>query len=200
MQRYSCVAGTCILLLFRLGRQADGFPSRPPLSSPCRSRPPADHAATRPALTMGPAPGLFPRKLPSGLGSWRVESVVDSEEPNSMFVFLFDDGSGQRTEFWKLCATHILNQSGCSIPSDSWRILSPLQQGKDGMPRLQPPLLWSWKQQRNYLCQSDWGRGRRNHSFSSARPSTHSVFEYATQQDERWKRRTRRTSTDASVH
>lgn len=41
----------------------------------------------------GPAPGLWNRKLPNTLGSWRVESVVDSQEPNSMFVFLFDDGS-----------------------------------------------------------------------------------------------------------
>lgn len=48
---------------------------------------------------MSPAPGLWKRKLPSTLGSWRVESVVDSEEPNSMFVFLFDDGSGESFAF-----------------------------------------------------------------------------------------------------
>lgn len=40
------------------------------------------------------SPRLF-GKVPLGLGSWRVESVVDSQEPNSMFVFLFDDGSGE---------------------------------------------------------------------------------------------------------
>ena len=40
---------------------------------------------------------LSGRRVPLGLGSWRVESVVDNqEEPNSMFVFLFDDGSGKR--------------------------------------------------------------------------------------------------------
>lgn len=44
---------------------------------------------------MGPAPGLWKRKLPNGLGSWRVESVVDQQEPTSLFVFLFDDGSGE---------------------------------------------------------------------------------------------------------
>ncbi|CBJ26073.1 expressed unknown protein [Ectocarpus siliculosus] len=40
-----------------------------------------------------PAPGLFGRSTPNGLGSWRVESVLDTQKPNSMFVFLFDDGS-----------------------------------------------------------------------------------------------------------
>lgn len=41
--------------------------------------------------------GLSWRRVPLGLGSWRVESVVDSqEEPDCMFVFLFDDGSGER--------------------------------------------------------------------------------------------------------
>lgn len=62
-----------------------------------------DHRASRPtsssscALTMGGAipPGLG-RRVPNGLGSWRVESVVDSKEPQSMFVFLFDDGSGEK--------------------------------------------------------------------------------------------------------
>lgn len=46
-------------------------------------------------MMSAPLPGLFGRKSPLGLGSWRVESVVDSQEPNSMFVFLFDDGSGE---------------------------------------------------------------------------------------------------------
>lgn len=50
----------------------------------------------RSSLNMAnPAPGLWERRAPLGLGSWRVESVVDSQEPNSMFVFLFDDGSGE---------------------------------------------------------------------------------------------------------
>ena len=49
-------------------------------------------------MMSAPLPGLFGRKAPLGLGSWRVESVVDSQEPNSMFVFLFDDGSGEGWE------------------------------------------------------------------------------------------------------
>lgn len=38
------------------------------------------------------------RRPPNGLGSWRVESVLDNgqEQPKSMFVFLFDDGSGEK--------------------------------------------------------------------------------------------------------
>lgn len=69
--------------------------------SRCLGRLPADGtgtASSRRRLTKmmsAPLPGLFGRKPPLGLGSWRVESVVDSQEPNSMFVFLFDDGSGE---------------------------------------------------------------------------------------------------------
>lgn len=37
----------------------------------------------------------FVRQPPNGLGSWRVESILDNgqEQTTSMFVFLFDDGS-----------------------------------------------------------------------------------------------------------
>lgn len=41
---------------------------------------------------------MLRRRPPNGLGSWRVESVLDNgqeDQPNSMFVFLFDDGSGE---------------------------------------------------------------------------------------------------------
>lgn len=82
-----------------------------------------------------PLPGLFGRKAPHGLGSWRVESVVDCQEPNSMFVFLFDDGSGEgwwcsgRSEYHGLCILLSLLSSassppGCSVCGNaSWRLL-----------------------------------------------------------------------------
>lgn len=40
----------------------------------------------------------FVRQPPNGLGSWRVESILDNgqEQTTSMFVFLFDDGSGDK--------------------------------------------------------------------------------------------------------
>lgn len=47
-------------------------------------------------ITMGTPPFVHP--VPNGLGSWRVESVLDNcqEQPAGMFVFLFDDGSGEQ--------------------------------------------------------------------------------------------------------
>lgn len=66
------------------------------LSTASSSRVPRRQMTRSAGVTMmGSAPGLWKRKLPNTLGSWRVESVVDSGEPNSMFVFLFDDGSGE---------------------------------------------------------------------------------------------------------
>lgn len=94
-------AATCILLL-SLSHQVNGFSasSTTTITAAAVQRAAAVSYPSRTARrlttpTMGPAPGLFPRKLPNGLGSWRVESVVDSGKPNSMFVFLFDDGSGE---------------------------------------------------------------------------------------------------------
>lgn len=87
------VAANCILLLCHQGTYfATAFSSASTLVS---SKTPSRTASRLTTPTMGPAPGLFPRKLPNGLGSWRLESVVDSEKPSSIFVFLFDDGSGE---------------------------------------------------------------------------------------------------------
>ncbi|CAN0103410.1 unnamed protein product [Pylaiella littoralis] len=89
----NAAAITTLLLCHHVAHFATGFTSSSPTTAatPTGNNPPRKAALTTP--TMGPAPGLFPRKLPSGLGSWRVESIVDSGKPNSMFVFLFDDGS-----------------------------------------------------------------------------------------------------------
>lgn len=87
----SQIAGVSFLTLVHAVCFVRGFASTSsPLPRPAR-RMTRLFSVTR----MGPAPGLWKRKLPNTLGSWRVESVVDSGEPNSMFVFLFDDGSGE---------------------------------------------------------------------------------------------------------
>lgn len=102
MQRHYQVA-VCFILHAAVANSFSRFLSRSPSRLTTNSRDTTientRHAATpakRP-LTMGsPSPGFFRRKVPVGLGSWRVESEVESQEPNSMFVFLFDDGSGER--------------------------------------------------------------------------------------------------------
>lgn len=87
------VALSFLALVFAAGF-ARGF--RVGFASTSSTRVPRRMMARSSSVTMmAPRPGLWKRKLPSTLGSWRVESVVDSEEPNSMFVFLFDDGSGE---------------------------------------------------------------------------------------------------------
>ena len=93
MRRLSQIAAVSFVALVHAAGFARGFQG----SFASTSSPRVPRALTRSSsvITMGPAPGLWKRKLPNTLGSWRVESVVDSEEPNSMFVFLFDDGSGE---------------------------------------------------------------------------------------------------------
>lgn len=96
MRCTSPITAVCTLVLFHLADFATGFSSGACTSTSSRVlRAGVPPAAESRGLRMGPAPGLWKRKLPNGLGSWRVESVVDQQEPTSLFVFLFDDGSGE---------------------------------------------------------------------------------------------------------
>lgn len=87
-------AGALLALAYAVGF-ASGL-HVPLASSPTRV--PRRMTRSSPVTMKAPLPGLWKRQQPNTLGSWRVESVVDSGEPNSMFVFLFDDGSGEYSE------------------------------------------------------------------------------------------------------